>query len=569
VRHKNLSHLFVSATLWNTLLFPARLLVGLVASVIYYKRLSLDQVGVLFLLQSIATTIGLYADLGIERTLPRFLPEMERESGRAGVQRLMTRVIRLKLLVLLVLIAGLAMFTTPVMRALAGHERRELAALEQRAAQQGPDAPLTSGLARSIAAKKAVVDEMETRAGLFLGAVGLLLVLGALFDVYMQFLTAYLKQRSWNLITLASTLLQPILVTVFILAGWGIAGVLLGLVLAPLVSALLAAWQVAVASRELSHLESSESDPPHLGRRFARFAGVNYLMQVTTWVYDLQFVVFLSAAALSLADVALLGFAYKFTKDFLSYVWTPLTGVMTPVLSRVHVRGESQGLQEAHAALTRIIWLILVPSAVGLVTLTPRILQALYPKYAGTAPLVAVFVVFTFGEALLSVPQNALMVVERYRPVVLARLAAFLTIPLMWLLLPRYGVLGVALAAGIARLLSRAVTLVWGTRELKLVFPLGFAGRVVAASGAMAVVVVAGTRTVDSTLLHLLDRMAGLVQRSWAVPVVALGDIVLWSVVGAAVFAVVLRLLGGLHAEDRRRLAGLPLPWARRLARVL
>jgi O-antigen/teichoic acid export membrane protein len=565
---KTLSQQFLSATLWNTMLFPARLLVGLVASVIYYRQLSLDQVGILFLLQSVTATVGLYSDLGIERTLPRFLPEVEREAGRAGVQRLMTRVIRLKLLLLLVLIGGLAVFTKPATRAFVAHERHEISALEERLAHQDSGAAGASSTERSLVAKRAAVAEMESEAGLFLGAVGLLLVLGAVFDVYMQFLTAYLKQRSWNLITLASTLLQPVLVTVFILAGWGIGGVLLGLVLAPFVSALLAGWQVTLTSRALAHVESPQTVPPGLGGRFARFAGVNYLMQVTTWVYDLQFVVFLSAATLSLADVALLGFAYKFTKDFLGYVWTPLTGVMTPVLSRVHVRGESKALQEAHAALTRIIWLILVPSGVGLLVLTPQILRALYPKYTGTATLVMVFVVFTFGEALLSVPQNVLMVVERYRPVVLARLVAFLTIPLMWLLLPRYGVLGVALAAGTARLLSRAVTMVWGTRELGLVFPFGFAGRVAGASGAMAVAVVASSMALERPLLHALLEIAAWIAGPWAVPVAALADVAVWSIVGAAVFVGVLRLLGGLHPEDRRRLAGLSLPWARSLSRV-
>jgi O-antigen/teichoic acid export membrane protein len=568
---RNLSHQFVSATLWNTLLFPARLGVGLLASIIFYRRLSLDQVGILFLLQSLATTVGLYADLGIERTLPRFLPEVERAAGRAGVQGLMTRVIRVKLIVLLLLVAGLAPFTKPAARALLERERREIAALEtQVAASGGTEA---TKIERTLAAKKAVVDEVQSRDGLFLGAVGVLLLLGALFDVYMQFLTAYLKQRAWNLITLASTLLQPLLVTAFVLAGWGIGGVLLGLVLAPFFSSLLAAWQVALASRDLAPAASSRAEPPNLAARFTRFAGVNYLMQVTTWIYDVQFVVFLSAVSLSLTDVALLGFAYKFTKDLLSYVWTPLNGVITPVLSRVHVRGENRALQEAQAALTRIIWLILVPAGVGLLILAPRILQSLYPKYVGTLSLVAIFVLFTFGESLLSVPQNVLMVVERYTPVVVARLVAFLTIPLLWLLLPRYGVLGVALAAGAARLLSRMVTMVWGSRELGLTFPIGFAARVVAASAAMALFVLGATRIADPLLLGVLKEAARAITSRWAplwaAPLAGVVDAAIWSLAGALVFVLALRLLGGLHEEDRRRIAGLGRPWAAALARAL
>jgi O-antigen/teichoic acid export membrane protein len=74
-----------SAAAWNTLLFPARFVVGLVASVLLFNYLSLTEFGILTLLTGLAATIGVYADLGIERSLPRFLPEIESQSGRRGV----------------------------------------------------------------------------------------------------------------------------------------------------------------------------------------------------------------------------------------------------------------------------------------------------------------------------------------------------------------------------------------------------------------------------------------------------------------------------------------------------
>jgi O-antigen/teichoic acid export membrane protein len=570
VKPKNLSQQFVSATLWNTLLFPARLLVGLVASVVYYQRLSLDQVGVLFLLQSLATTVGMYADLGLERTLPRFLPEVEREAGRAGVQRLMGRVIRLKLIVLLILIAGLAAFAQPVMRVVVKREEREISSLvKQRHGLEAKSAD-TRAIERTIGAKRSVVGEMQSREGLFLGGVCLLLLLGALFDVYMQFLTAYLKQRSWNLITLASTLLQPVLVTAFILAGWGIAGVILGLVVAPFVSALLAAWQVSRASRELPHVEGPLVDSPRLSRRFSLFAAVNYLMQVTTWVYDLQFVVFLSAATLGLADVALLGMAYKFAKDFLGYVWTPLNGVMTPILARVHVRGEPKTLQDAHATLTRIIWLIVLPAGVGLTVLTPRILSVLYAKYTDAATLIVIFIVSTFGESLLSVPHNVLMVVERYRVIVVSRVFALLSVPLVWLLLPRYGLVGVAVAVGLARVGARLVTVVYGAREMGLRAPLAFLVRVAAASGCMAAVLVAALHAWPAPeRIHTGLWGGGLTLASAARVAGALAPLLLLTGVGAVTYGVVLRLLGGLDPTERRRLGEMKLPFQALLGRLL
>jgi O-antigen/teichoic acid export membrane protein len=554
---KNLSQQFVSATFWNTLLFPARLVVGLVASVIYYRYLSLDQVGVLFLLQSTATTIGLYADLGIERSLPRFLPEAERQGGRAGVQQLMRRVIRLKLLVLLVLIVGLAAFTGPLSRALVAHEQKEIAAREARLAQLHPGPREAAKIEKSLLAKKAVVAEIATRERVFLTAVGLLLILGALFDVYMQFLTAYLKQRSWNLITLASTLLQPLLVTSFILAGWGISGVLLGLVLAPLVSVLLARWQVARARGELGPPAGTETvEDGDLNRRFARFAAVNYLMQATTWTYEWQALVFLSAATLSLEDAALLGFSYKFAKDLLGYVWTPLIGIMVPVLSRVHTRRDPAALREAHASLTRIIWLLELPAAVALLVLAPRALEVFYPRYATTTLFVDLFIVFLFADSLAGVPYNVLMVTERYRPVIAAQVVALSGIPLVLLLLPRYGLLGVVVAAGLARLFSRAVTVVAGMRRLGLDFPFRFGSRVLLASGAMAAGLLAILRFFDRTLADHRTGTSFLV-------------LALASSLGFLIFILALKALGGIHDEERRRLASLPLPFRGMVFRIL
>jgi O-antigen/teichoic acid export membrane protein len=312
------------------------------------------------------------------------------------------------------------------------------------------------------------------------------------------------------------------------------------------------------ASRELAPPAGHATGDATLRGRFARFAAVNYLMQVTTWMYDLQFVIFLSAATLSLADVALLGFAYKFTKDFLGYVWTPLTGVMTPVLARVHVRGEAKALADAHATLTRVIWLLVLPAGVGLAVLAPRLVAALYPKYTTATVLIVIFIASTFGESLLGVPHNVLMVAERYRVIVVSRLLALVSIPLVYLLLPRYGLVGVAVGVGLARIAARLVTVVYGMKEMDLRTPLAFLGRVTLASAGMGLaLLVASAAWAFRPTLALSGWERGLSLLPLAV--LALG--------GALVYALLLRLLGGLDEAERRRLLEMQLPF--RIARLL
>jgi O-antigen/teichoic acid export membrane protein len=551
-------HVF-GATLWNALLLLPRLLVGALASVVYYQYLSKEEVAVVFLLTSLATTIGLYADLGIERSLPRFLPEVEHHEGRTGVVRFMRRVMGLKLLVLLLPLAGLVAFAGPLARYLSAEQRKEAARLEARVAETGRDEGDVASHERQAAADRDLAAELERKGPLFLGAVAGLLVFGALFDVYMQFLTAYFRQRAWNLITLATTLLQPLLVTAFIVRGWGIGGVLLGLVLTPLLSVLLARRQVRSVRKELPSEAAASRPDPELRRRFVRFAAVTYLMNVTTWLYDIQFVVFVSAATLTLREVALLGFAFKFAKDFLGYVWTPLNGVITPLLTRIKARSSEAALADGHASLVRLVWLLLVPAGTGLALLTPGIIDVLYPKYGAAAGLAIAFIAFTFAESLLSVPQNVLMVYDHYRAVLASRLLALLTIPLVVVLLPRYGLLGVAVAVGVVRVGSRLVTVVALRRILGLRPPWAFGLRVVLATAVFtAVIAVLMARwPVDAAGVGTRERLLALLPLAG------------YALLGAALFVLALRLLGGLQEDERRRLLALPLPAKGLIARLI
>lgn len=548
-----LSHAVWSATLWNTLLLPARLLVGVLASVIYYQDLNRGQVGLIFFLTSLATTIGVYADLGIERTLPRFLPEVQAQAGRRGVERLIRQVVRVKLLVLLGLVLGLMVLAAPITHYLAAKQRDE-AVRADRALAGMPAGPASADAAAALRVQaeqaRGLAHEIEARGPVFIGAVGLLLLLGALFDVCMQFLTTYFKQRAWNVITLTSTLLQPILVTALILAGLGIEGVLLGIVITPLVGLALAGWQALRAAREIEIDPLDRPLQPGLRGRFARYAAVTYLMQISTWFYDIEVVVFLATAVLDLGQVAILGFAYKLAKDLLGYVWTPLTGVMTPLLARIKERKSDTALQEAVASLTRMIWLLVVPAGVGLLLLAPRLVHALYPTYAAGISVILVFIVFTFLESLLSVPHNVLMVHELYRPVILSRLVAFLSVPLVILALPRYGLMGVAVTVGLVRVAARVVTVVAAARRLQLGLPLRFGLRVAAASGvcALALASLLWLAPSEGPTLDAAGKLRSLL------PLICLG------LAGTAAYALTLRAFGGLDEAERRRLLALPLP---------
>jgi O-antigen/teichoic acid export membrane protein len=100
------------------------------------------------------------------------------------------------------------------------------------------------------------------------------------------------------------------------------------------------------------------------------------------------------------------------------------------------------------------------------------------------------------------------------------------------LVLPRWGTVGAALAYGLARLVSAAMLLRFGRRELGFRVPFAFAGKValasVAATGAAA----------------LVQPAAG----GWS-------GLLISGIAAGAVFLGVYRLLGGMDPADRMRVA--------------
>jgi O-antigen/teichoic acid export membrane protein len=310
-------------------------------------------------------------------------------------------------------------------------------------------------------------------------------------------------------------------------------------------------FQVRRAARSLTTAPEERPLSPGVWRRLARFAGMNYLIQLTTWLYDLDMVVFFATAFMGLSDAAVLGFAYKFTRDALGNIWTPLTGVMTPLLVRIKGRESAAALRDAHASLTRLILLLLVPAGLGLALLTPRLVALLYPKYKAAVPLILVFVVFSFAESILSVPHNTLMVYERYRPIIASRLLPILCLPLLVWVVPRFGAMGVALVVGCMRVSSRLVSVVAGARQLDLGFPFAFAGRILLASATFGIV-----------LSLLLRGSATVVAGPGAFAKgAALAPLLGLVILGAGLYVLALRAMGGLHADERRRVLALPLPF--------
>jgi O-antigen/teichoic acid export membrane protein len=257
-----------------------------------------------------------------------------------------------------------------------------------------------------------------------------------------------------------------------------------------------------------------------------------------------------------LEQAAVLSVAANLVRQILTYLYMPLQGLQVPLFTRARA-GDGATLPGAYAAVCRLLLLLLIPGSIGLMSLAQPLVLAQYPQYIAAVPAIVLLTPLLFTESILSASQNALMVSERYRSIIISRVVAFSSIPLALLLVPPWGIVGAALAIGGARVLAGAAAFVAGRRILHLQFPWGFAARVVCASALMGIALQALQGLLPTGVSSLGERLA------------LFGATLLIAAAGGMLFLAVFRLLGGLDARDRQQLANARLPFKRLVLRLL
>lgn len=520
---------------WNAAFFPIKVLIGFASSIVIVRLLRTEGLYYYNVTIALLTTLGLLSDLGIERTLPRFYPEVEMRYGRKGVVRLLLSVGLIKL-GMLALVAGV-LFLSP----------------------------------------GSVLGATGTGLGIYAGwlltIVVALLVLGAVSDVSVQFLYTHFKQKTTNALDILAAVVNPVLRAAFVLAAptpiFGVLGAVFALLITTVISVLISVWlsaRLLIGMPDEKHSDPSSVKRPSersLVSRLFSYAGLNYLINWSVYLYDLPFVVLaigliVTAPQEKQTQIAIISLTYNFTRQFLRALVVPLTGVQTPLFARLYAQGRVEGLKTAYTTLTKFLILALVPAGIGLIVTSRNLLVVFYGQRSRDAVLTgltlheavaatAVLAFGLFGEALISISLNVLMVYEERRAVIVARLMALVSIPLLVLLVPSFGVVGAALAVACAGLLSRSVALAYALRRIGLSFPGQFFVRVGAASSVMGLALLPFLALFPPGLVITLVMIA----------------------LGAAVFLAMFKLLGGIDEADKERFRSLRLPFVNVALRYL
>lgn len=529
----NLSGQVSRAMLWNGVWQVARLLAGFISAITIANLLSKDSYGTVARIGALAGTFGLVADFGVERGLAKFLPEIEARYGRGGVRRTLQLVLAQKLLVVVLIVIGCIIF-----------QDRLFAYWES---------DLTEDATRSI---------LQRHRDVFFWALMALIFLGAIYDVFMQTLTAYFKQRTSGAIAFVAQILGPLLRLVVVLIGWGIMGFVGVMVTIPLVATALAAWQTITIRGELAERPVLDSTGARVPQRLVAYSSLSYWQQLTEYLYSLDFVLLALPGASAAASFK---YAHSLINQILGALWSPLSGIQIPLFTRLHARDDPRQLREAYAILSKFLAAVMLPAAIGLSLLSYNLIVVLSAKYVDAAGVARILAITLCIDAAISVPLAILMAYEQYRPMLIARTCALIALPLVFFGVPRFGILGAALVMGGVRLLCDGIAMGFALRHFKLRYPLRFVARVGLATLAMAVVIAplafgplkpplpwevnAGLGRLDQVIYGLGNAAAGGL--------------------GALVYLVVFKVSGGVDPEDRRRITELRLPMASKILRFL
>jgi O-antigen/teichoic acid export membrane protein len=494
------------AMVWNTLAAPLKAAATLLTSVVLARMLGARDYGVYTILLSIIATVGQYTDLGINRSLPRYVPQAEVRLGRGGVEALLRDVLAVKATLAALGVVGLV----------AGADRLN--------AWFGLD--------------RADRPWIEIVCAIF--------VLEVFREIALRVLNSYFRQKLTNGLELATLAVHPAAAALVLWRGGGITGALLVTAGTSLAGAALL-WTAAVRVIVNTPARATEFDRHATTRSMVPHAATIYFLLLTKYFAELSFVVFLLAwAGTGKSAIAQFSIGYKTVGVLTNLLAIPLQSVQVPLLARMDSAARPESFARVYAGLLKYLLFVLGPGVCLIWIAAPEAVRLLYGEsYLPAGSLIRILMPLFALETLFNISNNVLMVKGNYREMAGLRWASLFAAPLVVAAALWSGPWAVAFVLGVTRVAIAYVSYAIAAHRHGLSFPMEFAGRVAAAALAFLVAATAAYVVVPGRLIAVAAA-AGI---------------------GAVGFLVAFRLAGGFDAEEKEMLRHFPIPGMARLLR--
>lgn len=275
---------------------------------------------------------------------------------------------------------------------------------------------------------------------------------------------------------------------------------------------------------------------PALRRRILRFALYSWAAALTASLVWSRLEVFFLQRYQGAEAVAMFTVGFTFS-NLASQGPLLLTGGLLPYFAESFGHRSTERMQRAYLTATRLMAFLLFPMCLGLAAIIPALLPLVYgPAYAEAVPVAAILIAGAAVGAAGSVGSQMIYACERSDVIFVAGLGgAILSVAAGFLIVPRFGMIGAALARGAIHALMVAAGLWFIRYRLRCPVPFGSLARLLVAALLCALAARACLALIPSPVLGL----------AMAVPL------------GAAIYGAAVRALGALPAEDARRLRNL------------
>lgn len=498
------------AAAWNLASILVLGFVSLGTGILLARVLDQAQYAAFSLFVATVSSLLPLTDFGLSASIPKFAAAAMSREGARGLKRTLLLVAGLKLLVWGVAGTALLVFSGPI---------REFLGIPQEA----PDAFLAAAVAVTL--------------------------LDLLSDVFLQGLSTCLAQKPVQIVRVCESLTLSGTTIVLVLAGGGVSGVLVAFIASSTVKLALSSVFLALQFRRVPPGTGAVQPVSEFLPELLRHASTMYVTKVMGYFGSPAFAMLVMGSCTSTAVVSRFAVAVDLAFRVSEFVCSPLQGLLFPIFANLAMREQADPARRAFRVLTRFYGIALLPTAAGLFALAPSLLPVLYSaSYAGSTPYFQWLIACVALEGLfLPVASSALMTAGRYRPVLACRLPIVAVAVVLSAALRAWGpVEAIALVCG--GRVAASWLLAWAARvSLGVQLQAGFLLRLALVAIAVAVPMTALAPSAGSTAPGCVLLILG------------------YAVVWWALF----KATGGIGREDRERLAGIRLPMAAWVLRLL
>jgi lipopolysaccharide exporter len=358
----------VAAARSNVVMSPLGVGIGLVATVVVARVLSLDEFAIYAVVLALRRTISFFTDLGTGAASTRVFAELHHIGAKRQARRLYYRMLLIRGLVLLAF-AAVILLAPGMFTRLLGLNDDESFLL-----------PYITALGIGEAA--------------------------SVFASYVLFGT--FSQSILNVLLVLNSAGQAMLVIIAAASHLGLNGIVGALAVGSIVKAVT--LNVA-ALRSLSRMEDRESELPHVTGAYARVAGSAFLAKISTWVHSRDLVSVFAIAANERTQLASFALAYDLAQQVLTAVVAPTRGLILPTFSVLRSTEPSRGdlLRQA----TRGVGLLVVPTAAALAAASPAVIAVFFGrKFDDAVPYLVLVTCGMAVELVLSIPATSYMLAD-------------------------------------------------------------------------------------------------------------------------------------------------------------